>query len=122
MKRWHFEQVKNYVNVLDVAYQQKTPDEETEDDATIKGEARQVEKEGKLTKAVEKGKQIPTYANIVDISYEDETTPLSQLYSQSAIKKEHGNVKIGTNKMGAFKKQTKGFQRSEISTRIGVET
>jgi hypothetical protein len=24
--------------------------------------------------------------------------------------------------MGAFKKQTKGFQRSEISTRIGVET
>ncbi len=56
LKRWHFEQVKNYVNVLDVAYQQKTLNEETEDDATIKGEARQVKEEGKSTKAVEKGK------------------------------------------------------------------
>jgi len=106
-----------------VAYQQKTLNEETENDVTIKGEARQVKEEGKSTKAVEKGKQILTYANIVDISYEDETTPLSQLYFQSAIKEEHGNAKIGTNQMGASKKQTKGFQRSEVSTRIeGVET
>jgi hypothetical protein len=31
-RRWHFEQVKNYVNALDVAYQQITLDEEIEDD------------------------------------------------------------------------------------------
>ncbi len=29
-KRWHFEQVKNYVNALDVAYQRITWDEELE--------------------------------------------------------------------------------------------
>jgi hypothetical protein len=59
----------------------------------------------------------------VDICYEDETTPLSQLYSQSEINENHGNAKIGTNQMGASKKKTKGFQRSEVSTRIeGVET
>ncbi len=33
-KRWHFEQVRNYVNALDVAYQQITPNEEI-DDVTI---------------------------------------------------------------------------------------
>jgi hypothetical protein len=33
----------------------------------------------------------------VDISNEDETIPLSQLYFQNAIKEELGNAKIGTN-------------------------
>ncbi len=33
-RRWHFEQVKNYINALDVAYQWITLDEEAEDDAT----------------------------------------------------------------------------------------
>jgi cell pole-organizing protein PopZ len=122
LKKWHFEQVKNYVSVLDVACQRIARDEETEDDATIKGEARQVKEEGKSTKAVEKGKLIPIDANIVEISDEDETTPLSQFYFQSATKEEHGNAKIGTNQVGASKEQTKGFQRLKVGSRIeGVE-
>jgi hypothetical protein len=80
-----------------VAYQWITPDEETKDDATIEGEAKWVEEEGKSTKVVEKGKQIPANENIVDISNEDEATPLSHLYSHSAIKEELGNAKIAVN-------------------------
>ncbi len=82
-RRWHFEQIKNYVSVLDVAYQRITLDEETKDDATIAGEVRQVEEDGKSIEAIEKGKQIPTNVanvDIVDIFDEDEATPLSQLY------------------------------------------
>jgi hypothetical protein len=63
-----------------VAYQRITLDEKTKDDATIEGEARQVEEEGKSIEVVEKGKQILVNADIVDIFDEDETTPLSQLY------------------------------------------
>ncbi len=63
-KRWHFEQVKNYVSVLDVAYQWITPNEETEDDVGIEGEDKQVEEEGKLTEIVKKGKMIITNAYI----------------------------------------------------------
>jgi len=76
-KRWHFKQLKNYVSVLDVAYQQITPNEKTKDDATIEGEVKQVEKEGKSIEAIEKGRQILVNAYIVDIFDEDETTPLS---------------------------------------------
>jgi len=79
-KRWHFEQIKNYVSVLDVAYQRITLDEEIEDDATIKGEVRQVKEEGKSIVAIEKGIYIPTDVNIADIFDEDEASPLSQLY------------------------------------------
>ncbi len=79
-KRWHFEQVKNYVNVLDVAYQWVTPNEETENDVGIEGEDRQVEEEGKLTEIVKKGKMIIANAYIVDIFNENEITSLSQLY------------------------------------------
>jgi hypothetical protein len=39
-KKWHFEQVKNYVNALDVAYQRITWDEEIGDDATIEAQIR----------------------------------------------------------------------------------
>ncbi len=39
-KRWHFKQVKNYVSVLDVAYQWIAPNEKTKDDATIEGEVK----------------------------------------------------------------------------------
>jgi hypothetical protein len=38
--KWHFEQVKNYVNALDVAYQRITWDEEIGDDATIEAQIR----------------------------------------------------------------------------------
>jgi len=85
-RRWHFAQVKNYVNALDVAYQWIVPNEEIEDDATIEGKVRQVEEEGKSTEIMEKVKQIFANVNIVDIFYEDETIPLSHLYSQSVIK------------------------------------
>jgi AmiR/NasT family two-component response regulator len=66
---------------LDVAYQWIVPNEEIEDDATIEGEVRQVEEEGKSTKVVEKVKQIFADVNIVDIFDEDETISLSHLYS-----------------------------------------
>jgi hypothetical protein len=66
---------------LDVAYQWIVPNEETEDDATIEGEATQVEEEGKSTKIVKKVKQILIDVNIVDIFDEDETIPLWQVYS-----------------------------------------
>lgn len=46
-KRQHFEHVKNYVCVLDVAYQQMAPSDEIEDDVTTKGEIRQIKKQGK---------------------------------------------------------------------------
>ncbi len=75
--RWHFEQIKNYVNALDVAYQWIGSNEETEDDVTIEGEARQVQEEGKLNEVVAKVKQILVDVNIMDISNEDETIPLS---------------------------------------------
>jgi deoxyadenosine/deoxycytidine kinase len=85
-RRWHFEQVKNYVNALDVAYQRIVPNEETKDEVTIEGEVTQVEEEGKLTEIVEKVKQILANVNIVDIFDEDETITLSQFYFQSVIK------------------------------------
>lgn len=90
--------------------------EETKDDVGIEGEDRQVEEEGKLTKIIKKGKRIITNAYIVDISNENEITSLSQLYSQSAIKEEPDNVKIGINHVRAFEEQTKGFQRLEVCT------
>jgi hypothetical protein len=55
-KRWHFEQVKNYINALDVAHQRITLGEEIEYDVTIEGEARQVKEEGKSIEAIKKGK------------------------------------------------------------------
>jgi len=64
-----------------VAYQRITPDEETKDDATIEGEAKQVKEEGKSIEAIKKGKKILIDANIMNIFDEDETIPLSQLYS-----------------------------------------
>jgi hypothetical protein len=82
-----------------VAYQRITPDEKTKDDATIEGEAKQVEEEGKSIEVVEKGKQIPTNVDIVDISNENETIPFSHLYFHSEIKEELGNEKIGINKV-----------------------
>ncbi len=94
-----------------------------EDDVTIEGEARQVEEEGKSTKVIEKAKQIPTNVDIVDISNEDETTSLSQLYFKNAIKEKLSNVKIGTNQVGAYEEQIKGFQRLEVGIGgEGVET
>ncbi len=63
-----------------MTYQWITLDEEIEDDTTIKGEVRQVEEEGKSIETIEKGKQIPTNVNIVDIFDEDEAIPFSQLY------------------------------------------
>jgi hypothetical protein len=45
----------------------------------------------------------------VDISNEDETTSLSQLYFKNAIKEKLSNVKIGTNQVGAYEEQIKGF-------------
>jgi hypothetical protein len=62
---------------LDVAYQWIGSNEETEDDVTIEGEARQVQEEGKLNEVVAKVKQILVDVNIMDISNEDETIPLS---------------------------------------------
>jgi len=76
-RRWHFKQVKNYISVLDVAYQRITPNENIKHDATIEGEVKQVKKEGKSIEVVQKGKQIFANAYIVDIFDEDETTPLS---------------------------------------------
>ncbi len=76
-KRWHFKQVTNSFSALDVAYQWITPNKEIEDDATIEGATKQVEKEDKLIEADEKGKYIHVDAIIVDIFDEDETTPLS---------------------------------------------
>jgi hypothetical protein len=96
-KRWHFEQIKNYVRVLDVTYQQIAPGEETKDDATIKGEIKPNREQGKSTEEVKRGKEIPANADIMDISNEDETTPLPQLYPQSTIKEEPGNTNINTN-------------------------
>jgi hypothetical protein len=63
-----------------VAYQRRTLDEETKDDTTIEREVKQVKEEGKSIEAIEKGKQIPTNVNIVDIFDEDEAIPFSQLY------------------------------------------
>ncbi len=60
-----------------MAHQWITLDGETGDDATIEGEVKQVEKEGKSAKIVKKGKKVLANVNIVDISNEDETTPLS---------------------------------------------
>jgi len=79
-KRWHFEQIKGYVNVLDVAYQQIAPSDKTEDDATTEGEIRPNKEQGKSIEEVRKGKKILANANIVDISNDDETTPLSQFH------------------------------------------
>jgi hypothetical protein len=76
-KRWHFEQIKNYINVLDVAYSRITPSDKTKDDATREGETKLNRKQIKLTKEVRRGKEIHVDVYIMDISYEDETTPLS---------------------------------------------
>jgi hypothetical protein len=50
----------------------------------------------------------------MDISNEDETTPLSKLYSHNTIKEEPSNTKTATNQVGTFEEQTKGFQRSNV--------
>jgi hypothetical protein len=42
---------------LDVAYHRIAPNEETKDDATIEGKAKQVKEEGKLTETIKKGKK-----------------------------------------------------------------
>lgn len=49
-KRWHFEQVRNYVNALDVAYQRITWDEEIGNDATIEAQIRIIKEQGELLK------------------------------------------------------------------------
>ncbi len=51
-RRWHFEQIKGYVNALDVAYLWITPGDETEDDATIEGKTRPNREQGKSTKKI----------------------------------------------------------------------
>jgi hypothetical protein len=76
-KRWRFEKIKGYVSVLDVTYQQIAPSEETKDDATIEGETKPNREQGKSTEEVKRGKEIPTDVDVVDISNEDDTTPLS---------------------------------------------
>ncbi len=59
----------------------------------------------------------------MDIYDEDETTPLSQIYSQNIIKVKLNNPKISTNQVGAFEEQTKGFQISKVGTGgEGMET
>lgn len=50
----------------------------------------------------------------MDIYDENQTTPLSQIYSQSIIKNELSNTKIGSNHVGAFEEQTKGFQILDV--------
>ncbi len=58
----------------------------------------------------------------MDISNEDETTPLSQLYPHSTIKEKPSKTNINTNQVGAFEEQTKGFQRLKVVIRQeGVE-
>jgi hypothetical protein len=54
-RRWHFEQVKNYLSVLDVAYQRIAPGDEN--DVTTKGEIRQIKEQGKSIEEVKKGKR-----------------------------------------------------------------
>ncbi len=56
-RKWHFEQVKNYVSALDVAYQWIIPYEETEDDATMEGKVKQVKEEGKSIEIFKKGEK-----------------------------------------------------------------
>jgi len=63
-----------------VTYQQIAPGEETKDDATTERETKPNREQGKSIEEVKRGKEFPTYAYIVDISNEDDTTPLSQLY------------------------------------------
>ncbi len=60
-----------------MAYQRISPDEKTKDDVTIEGEAKQVEEECKSIKTIKKGEKIHGNVDIVDISNEYETTPLS---------------------------------------------
>ncbi len=113
-RRWHFEQVKNYVNVLDVAYQRRTLDEETKDDTTIEREVKQVKEEGKSIEAIEKGKQIPTNVNIVDIFDEDEAIPFSQLYYQSAIKEKPSNQKHVQTKWEHLMNKLRDFKGQKL--------
>ncbi len=80
LRRWHFEQIKNYINVLDVAYQWITSSDKTKDDATTKREIRSNKKQSKLIEKIRRGKKILIDVNIMDIFDEDETTSLSQLY------------------------------------------
>ncbi len=70
--------------------------DEIANDATIEGDTRSNRGQNKLIEEVKRGKDMPINVDIVDISNENETTPLSQLYLQNAIKKEHGNTNIGT--------------------------
>jgi hypothetical protein len=122
-ERWHIEQIKNYVNVLDVAYQRIASGDKTEDDATTKGEIRSNKEQSKLTEEVRMGKEILVNVDIMDIFDEDETTSLSQLYPQSTIKEKPSNTNIDTNLVGAFEEPTKGFQKPEVGTEgKGVET
>jgi hypothetical protein len=53
----------------------------------------------------------------MDIFYEDEITPQSQLYLHNTIKEEPGNINTSTNQVRAFEEPTKGFQRSKVGTR-----
>lgn len=107
---WEATIVANQVKVFFLTYQQISPYEQIEDDATIEREVKQVEEEGKSIEVVEKGKQIPTNVDIVDIFDEYETTPLSYIYQQSAIKEEPSNAKKGKNQVGTSKERTKGFK------------
>lgn len=74
-----YQEIKNYINGLDVACQQIKLGDETKNDVTTKGEIRSNREQGKLTKEVRRRKEIHVDANIVDIIDENDTTPLSQL-------------------------------------------
>jgi len=122
-KRWHFEKIRGYVSALDVTYQQIILGEETKDDVTTKGKTKPNKEQGKSTKEVKRGKEIPADADIMDIFNEDDITPLSQFYFQNTIKEEHGNTNINTIQVGTSKEQTKGFHRLKVVIGgEGVET
>jgi hypothetical protein len=57
-----------------------TSSDETKNDAVTKGETRSNMEQGKLIEEIRRGKEIHVDVDIMDISNEDEITPMSQLY------------------------------------------
>ncbi len=71
---------------MDVAYYQITPSDKIKNDATTKKKTISNREQDKSTKEVKRRKNIHVDTYIVDISNENETTMLSQLYPESTIK------------------------------------
>ncbi len=80
-KRWNFEQVKNYVSAFDMAHQQIMQlegGENNEDEATTKGEMKQIKEEDKSIKIINKDKYILAYMDVINKYDDDKITPLSK--------------------------------------------